>query len=306
MHPSTFVRPYPAAILLSVLGAVLPSRPVQVETGPKAEQDKGWGKEITNSIGMKLVLIPKGTFTMGSPKDEVDRESLDKGSETQQKVTITKPFYMGVYEVTQGEYKKVMGKNPSWFSADGGGKSKVKGDISKFPVEQVSWEEAKAFCEKLTKKDGRGRTYRLPTDAEWEYACRGGADSSEPFNLDGKPSKSLSTTQANFDGNRPYGGAPKGDDLKCTCKVGSYKPNGFGLYDMHGNVWEWCSDSLNDDGYDPRPKVDPEGPKRGSLRVLRGGSWSDGGLYCRAAFHSRGEPGITRPQPRLPRGLCSP
>ncbi len=150
----------------------------------------------------------------------------------------------------------------------------------------------KAFCEKLTKKDGRGRTYRLPTDAEWEYACRGGADSCEPFNLDGKPSKSILSSQANFDGNHPYGGAAKGDYLKCTCNVGSYKPNGFGLYDMHGNVWEWCSDWYNDDGYDTSPKKDPEGPKRGSLRVLRGGSWSDGGLYCRAAFRSRGEPGI--------------
>ena len=275
-------------LLLSTLAAAIVVIPTW--TAPVVQENQG--KEITNSIGMKLVLIPKGTFTMGSPKDEEDRESLDKGSETQQKVTITKPFYMGVYEVTQGEYKEVMGKNPSWFSAYGGGKAKVNGDTSKFPVEQVSWADAKAFCEKLTKKEGRGRTYRLPTDAEWEYACRGGTDSSEPFNLDGKPSKSLSSTQANFDGDHPYGGAAKGDDLKGTCKVGSYKPNGFGLYDMHGNVWEWCSDWYNEDGYDARPKKDPDGPKNGSLRVLRGGSWSNRGLFCRTAFRSRGEPGV--------------
>jgi formylglycine-generating enzyme required for sulfatase activity len=243
-------------------------------------------KEVTNFIGMKLVLIPAGKFTMGSPEDEKNRSD----DEQQHEVEISKPFYMGVYEVTQGEYEKVMGTNPSWFSATGGGKEKVEGkDTSRFPVEKVSWNDAVEFCKKLSEmpeEKRNGPMYRLPTEAEWEYACRGGA-SVKPFHF----GDSLSSTQANFDGNYPYGGADKGPYLERTTRVGSYDANAFGLYDMHGNVWEWCADWYDKDYYKTSPRKDPPGPATGTYRVLRGGSWGSFGRGCRAAYRSFGGPG---------------
>jgi formylglycine-generating enzyme required for sulfatase activity len=141
------------------------------------------------------------------------------------------------------------------------------------------------FCTKLSglpEEKQKKRVYRLPTEAEWEYACRGGATSKNPFHF----GKSLSSDQANFDGNYPYGGAAKRTYLERTCKVGSYQPNGFGLYDMHGNVYEWCSDWYGKDYYGKSPKRDPEGPSEGSVRVIRGGSWCDFGQYCRSAHRN--------------------
>jgi formylglycine-generating enzyme required for sulfatase activity len=291
--------------------------------GPdKAEVVKEAAREITNSIGMKLVRIPAGTFQMGSSKEEQDAATANfeqaDGSKAsgairaqsrsegpRHEVEITKAFYLGLYEVTQKQFKTVMGFNPSYFSADGegkageehkytkpaGGKDKVKGmSTDDFPVEQVSYEDAVAFCKKLSELPAEKRvkrTYRLPTEAEWEYACRGGASSSTPFHF----GNSLSSTQANFDGRYPYGGAEKGDYLERTCKVGSYKKNGFGLYDMHGNVHEWCSDWYGLDYYGKSPRRDPQGPAEGSYRVFRGGSWDrDGGQSCRSACRGRGEP----------------
>jgi formylglycine-generating enzyme required for sulfatase activity len=260
-------------------------------------------KSFTNSIGMKLVLIPAGKFKMGSPKDEKDRE----GDEQQHEIQITKAFYLGAYEVTQKQFKQVMGYNPSYFSTDGkgkegvkylvapaGGKDKVKGlNTDDFPVENVSWEEATEFCKKLTAlaaEKKKGLKYRLPTEAEWEYSCRGGARSSKPFNVESKPSNSLSSKQANFNGNYPYGGADKGPYLDRTCKVGSYKPNGFGLHDMHGNVWEWCSDEYAQGYYAKSPRRDPPGPSDGLGRVARGGSWYYSGANCRSAHRGAAEP----------------
>jgi formylglycine-generating enzyme required for sulfatase activity len=253
----------------------------------KVEPNKVKGKlpkTITNSIGMRLVLIPAGKFTMGSPRSEADS---DFDREEQHEVQISKAFYLGVYEVTQKQYRAVMGKNPSWFSSAGAGKDKVRGlDTDDFPVEHVSWDDAFEFCKNLSalpKEQEAGREYRLPTEAQWEYACRGGAASTEPFNIDGKPSKSLSSTQANFNGNIPYAGE-KGPYLGRTCKVGSYRPNGFGLYDMHGNVREWCADCYDKDYYGKSPRKDPLGPDNGSEeRVFRGGAWDSTGVYCRAA-----------------------
>jgi formylglycine-generating enzyme required for sulfatase activity/uncharacterized caspase-like protein len=239
-------------------------------------------KELTNSIGLRLVRVPEGKFTMGSPPDEEDRQQ-DEGPEHE--VVLSRPFYLGVYEVTQGQYERVMGKNPSHFAPEGAGKDKVRGvDTSQFPVEMVSWDDAVEFCRRLSElpeEKRAGRKYRLPTEAEWEYACRAGSPSYQAFHV----GNALSSRQANFNGNSPYGGAEKGEYLGRTAKVGSYKPNAFGLYDMHGGVWEWCADRYDKDYYKSSPRADPPGPREaaGPERVLRGGSWASDAADCRAA-----------------------
>jgi formylglycine-generating enzyme required for sulfatase activity len=155
-------------------------------------------------------------------------------------------------------------------------------DTSDFPVENVSWQEANEFCRKLTAKDDKkpfGWMYRLPTEAEWEYACRGSPPSSQLYHF----GNSISSKQANFNGNHPYGGGEKGPDLERTCKVGSYEANRFGLYDMHGNVSEWCSDWYDYHYYRKSPRRDPPGPVKGVVRVVRGGGWGFNGRSCRSA-----------------------
>jgi formylglycine-generating enzyme required for sulfatase activity len=248
---------------------------------PQPPPHAALAKEITNSIGMKLTLIPAGKFLMGSPPDEKDRSE----DEDQHEVEITKPFYLGVYEVTQGQYEQVMGTNPARFTKGlGGGPD--------HPVENVSWQDAKDFCDKLSaleKERAAQRVYRLPTEAEWEYACRGGARENTPFHF----GKSLSSTQANFDGNEPYGDAPKGPSLRRTSAVGAYnKPNGFGLFDMHGNVAEWCADWYGAAYYKQSRRQDPPGPPEGSYRVLRGGCWDGNGQGCRSADRYRFDPTV--------------
>jgi formylglycine-generating enzyme required for sulfatase activity len=179
----------------------------------------------------------------------------------------------------------VMGKNPSYFSRDGGGKGQVKDikdeDLKHFPIETVSWNEAQEFIKKLNDKEkGKGYQYRLPSEVEWEYACRGGATSEEECSYHfyfAKPTNDLSSKEANFDGDNPFGKADKGPYLGRTTKVGSYAPNKVGLYDMHGNVWQWCEDVWE---------------KGGSGRVFRGGSWDFDGLLCRAAHRAGGAPSI--------------
>jgi formylglycine-generating enzyme required for sulfatase activity len=224
-------------------------------------------KEITNSIGMKLVLIPKGAFTMRS---EIEEERIEEerasNNEEQYQVTISKHYYLGVTEVTQGKYEKVMGTNPSRFQGN-----KVQGDSSNLPVEQVSWEDAVEFCKKLSdlpEERKAGRVYRLPTEAEWEYACRAGSRSFYSF---GASSKSLGD-YAWFVGNSGLQTHP----------VGEKKANAWGLHDMHGNVVEWCSDWY---GKYPKGAVsDPGGPDEGSGRVERGGYFGGGAQFCRSAF----------------------
>jgi formylglycine-generating enzyme required for sulfatase activity len=260
------MRPRSSRLLLPLalfaVAGLVPARAPEAERRRPAPAPK----EVTNSIGMKLVLIPKGKFLMGSPKDEADREPFDKGSEEQHEVEISRPFYLGAHEVTQGQFREVMGYNPSYFSLNakgkegvkygvvkpGGGKAKVSGEKSTdaFPVENVFYDEAVEFCAKLSARSAEKRdkrVYRLPTEAEWEYACRGGA-STKPFHF-ATGISSLSSTQANFDGKYPYGGAAKGPYLERTTTVGSYKPNAFGLFDLHGNVWEWCADWYDKDYY---------------------------------------------------------
>lgn len=189
-----------------------------VENYARSMKFKG---DYTESLGagyLGLMHLPGGTFTMGSPSTEAERSAYE-GPQHQVKVAA---FYMGKYEVTQGQWEFVMGNNPSNFKG------------IDLPVENVSWEEAKEFCRKLS--DKTGKAYRLPSEGEWEYACRGGR--STPFAF----GSSLSSEEANFNGNYPYGGAVKGVYRGKTVEVGSYKANEFGLYDLHGNVWEWCED----------------------------------------------------------------
>ncbi len=217
-----------------------------------------------------LVWIPAGTFTMGSPSTEQDRYG-NEGPQTQ--VTLSTGFWISKYETTQEEYVRVMGTNPSTF----------RGDNSR-PVETLSWVDATNYCAKLTLSEsaaGRlpsGCAYRLPTEAEWEYACRAGTTTATAYG------NSLSSTQANFNGNYPYGGAAKGPYLAVTTKVGSYSANAWGLYDMHGNVYEWCLDWYGD--YRGGIVTDPRGPTTGSSRVFRGGGWSDDSRGCRSAYRN--------------------
>lgn len=279
--------------LLAVLCFVVPGPAV-------APPSKKQPKEITNSIGMKLVLIPPGKFKMGSTEKErkdvlaqlgvglteADMPESLKAEGPQHEVEITQPFYLGMHEVTQAQYKKVMGTNPSYYSTEGEYKDKVTvKNTNDFPVECVTWVNAVKFCEKLsalTKEKAAGRKYRLPTEAEWEYAARAGTTT--PFHY----GTSLSSKQANFNGTKPFGGAAVGPYLERPCKVGSYKPNAFGLYDMHGNVMEWCSDRFGQNYYASSPRRDPTGPVWGWNRVVRGGSYDDWAQGCRSAWRRLG------------------
>ena len=220
-------------------------------------------------LGMKFVSLPKGTTYLGW--------NGEKGSA--KKTEIKEDFEIAIHTVTQGQWQEVMGNNPSYCSRNGEGKDRVKDikdeDLKQFPVETVSWNDAQEFIKKLNEKEeGKGYQYRLPSEAEREYACRGGATSEEECSYHfyfAKPTNDLSSKEANFDGGSPVGKADKGPYLERTTKVGSYAPNKLGLYDMHGNVWQWCEDL-----YDPRR----------SARVYRGGSWDRDGFICHAAFRN--------------------
>lgn len=209
-------------------------------------------ESITNSAGMKLQLIPSGNFIMGSPEQEKDRKQL----ETQRQITISQPFYIGICEVTQAAYEAVMGTNPS----------QNKG--ANLPVDHVSWNDAVAFCEKLSVKEP-GMRYRLPTEAEWEYACRAGTTTRFYWgeDLDLTAIGDYAFYQRNSGGK--------------TNEVGQKKPNPWGLHDMNGNVWEWCQDWMGP--YDVQATVDPNGPARGEGKVCRGGCWAYEANRCRSA-----------------------
>ncbi len=207
---------------------------------------------------------PPGTFLMGSPEDETGRFR----NETQHRVKLTNGFWMLETPVTQAMWKSIMGGNPSWFSStDGVSCDEVSGfDTSNFPVDSVSWNDGQDFIRKLHSSGlmPAGFRFRLPTEAEWEYACRAGATG--PYS--GSRLDSLGWYDSNSNGR--------------THEVGTKSPNAWGLYDMHGNVWEWCADCYGDYGWGSQ--TDPTGPSSGSDRVLRGGGWNYGAKYCRSAF----------------------
>ena len=232
-------------------------------------------QRFTNSLGMELVLIPPGEFLMGSsPSDPAAQESVP-----QHPVRITKPFYLGVHEVTQAQYKKLFGFNPSHFSPLGSHQEFVGGlDTEKLPVDHVNWSEAHSYCQYLSRlpdEEAAGRRYRLPTEAEWEYACRAGTTSRFSFG------DSASLANANINGwtDSESGQAPLGR----TAAIGSYSPNPFGLHDMHGNVWEWCAGSRRQ--YTKQPQIDPHGPIT-IYSVLRGGAWDFPQALCRSDYRT--------------------
>ena len=200
----------------------------------------------------------------------------------QHQVQISRPFYMGAYEVTQLQFTGLMEINPSSFTRAGllqGAPQEL--DCSSLPVDNVTWLAAIEFCRRLSNLPAEkeaGRVYRLPTEAEWEYACRAGTTSIFYFG------NSLSSSQANFNGVQPFGSAEQGPFLNRTAPVGSYKPNAFGLYDMHGNLHEWCMDRFDRDYYRDSPNLDPQGSPTGTYRVIRGGDWYSDGRDCRSAF----------------------
>ncbi len=240
-------------------------------------QAQYFSEDLGNGVTMDMVSIPEGNFLIGSPESEEGRSSDES---PQHRVTVA-PFYMGKYTVTQAQWRAVaalpqvkipLKPDPSYFKGDN------------LPVEQVSWEEAVEFCARLSKKTGRD--YRLPSEAEWEYAARAGTTT--PFYF----GETITPDLVNYDGNYPYASAPKGTYREKTTPVGSFPPNPFGLYDMHGNVWQWLADSWHDN-YNGAPSDGSVWESGGNkeTRVLRGGSWFNNAVDCRSANRSRNSAG---------------
>jgi len=280
----------------TVTGTVADGRTLELAgklepAGPKAGETMGLARKLEsasrrvgeaekNALGMELVWIAPGRFTMGSPASEKDRDT-DEGPQT--RVTLTEGYWLGKYEVTQGEYEAVMGSNPSWYKG------------ARLPVEAVSWTEAVEFCRKLTERERNsgklpaGYEYRLPTEAQWEYACRAGTTT----RFSGGDADSRLWDLGWYIDNSGNQARQRPDTWKVnndsqTHPVGQKRPNVWGLYDMHGNVLEWCSDWAGD--YPGGSVTDPTGASSGSDRVRRGGSWLDAAGSCRSARRDWGSP----------------
>jgi len=219
---------------------------------------------LTNSMGMGFSLIPPGSFVMGSPAKEEGRGA----EEVQHHVTLTRAFYMSQAEVTQKQWKTLMGDNPSFFTGDN------------LPVDTVTWDQAVAFCRKLSEQESL--RYRLPTEAEWEFACRAGTLT--PFHT----GPTIHTSQANYNGDFTYAGGRKGEFRETTTAADRFEPNAWGLHDMHGNVWEWCHDWHGP--YAEGEVKDPAGPESGTYRVSRGGCWINFPAVCRSANRGKIKP----------------
>ena len=267
------------------------------ETNRRSSQAKFFSEDLDNGVTLEMVSIPGGTFMMGAPKEE---EGSSDDERPQHEVTV-KPFFMGKFQVTQAQWQAVMHNNPSHFKGD------------KRPVEQVSWSDAVEFCKRLSEKTGR--EYRLPSEAEWEYACRAvireqSSATSEKLTVEEWNEKyhqpfhfgeTITTDLANYRGTDweykgkkypgSYGKGPKGEFLEETKPVGTFPPNAFGLYDLHGNVWEWCADPWHDnyEGAQTDGSAWETGGNK-SYRVLRGGSWGDQPVFCRSAYRLNNVP----------------
>jgi formylglycine-generating enzyme required for sulfatase activity len=260
----------------------------------------GSSREFTNSIGMKFVLIKAGEFLMGSP--DSDRDAFD-WEKPQHRVRITRPFYLGVHEVTRGQFRRFVDEAGFQTEAEKDGKGVEQNprytwreagfeQTDEHPVVNVSWNDAVAFAEWLGRKEGK--SYRLPTEAEWEYACRAGTTTryvcgDDPEGLAEVGNVADGTAKAKYPDWEKAIAAQ--DGFVYTAPVGRYRPNAWGLYDMHGNVWEWCWDWYDKDFYKTARVDDPAGPLRASGRVIRGGSWGYDPRDCRSAYRSWNEPG---------------
>jgi formylglycine-generating enzyme required for sulfatase activity len=262
------------------LTVFLPSQPAQTSPPKQSESAKDTSSKsssqiltetLPGNIKLEMVKIPAGSFLMGTEETEVIRLCKEYKTdwykcEMPQHQVKLQEFYLGKYPVTQEQYEAVMGNNPSSFK-----------DNPKNPVEKVSWNDAQEFCQKLN--DKTKKNYRLPSEAEWEYACRAGTTTSFYFG------ETISTDQGNYDGNYIFGKGKKGVYREKTTPVGSFPVNKFGLYDLHGNVWEWCQD-LWHEKYENAPMDGSswnEGNSQTSFRTLRGGSWYDDPGNCRSA-----------------------
>jgi len=247
------------------------TRTILAQVPPGGEPEAREVTYYTNELGMEFVLVQPGEFTMGSARGESGREA-EEGPQHQ--VRITRASYIGAHEVTQEQYAKVMGKNPSKFPSP------------RNPVERVSWLDAVEFCARLSDDD---HIYRLPTEAEWEYACRAGSTTAYCYGDDAGQLGECAWYVVNSD--------------ETTHEVGLKQPNAWGLYDVHGNVWEWCQDWRGP--YERGPAEDPVGPTAGTYRVVRGGSWFDYPLPLRSAARGRNSPS-NRPDDHGFRVVCTP
>ena len=250
----------------SVLRAQKRAERKQSQAAAQQSSERGdVGSTWTDSVtGMEFMWVPKGCFQMGSPSSEEDRGS----DERQHRVCLSNGYWLGKYEVTQGQWEKVMGNNPSYFKG------------SRNPVEKVSWDDVQKFIDQLNSRSGE--TFRLPTEAQWEYAARAGTTT--PFSF----GNTISTDQVNYNGNYPYENGRKGEYREKTVPVGSLPANRWGFHEMHGNVWEWVQDWYGD--YPSNSVTDPTGATSGSRRVRRGGSWDDLAHDCRSAYRYRSSP----------------
>lgn len=271
-------------ILLSVIvfdGAARPARADKSAEGGTGRGTHAGAERTVN--GIPLRWCPAGRFRMGSPRTEPER----RPGENQVAVTLSKGFWIGQYEVTQGQWRQIMGSLPGELTAGAG---------EDFPVYAMNFAEAEDFCARLSEKARAAGAcperweFRLPTEAQWEYACRAGTTTATAFG------DSLGNKQANFQG-KPYNGAPAGPPLQRAAKVGSYPANAWGIHDMHGNLFEWCRDwyhirlpgGIDPDLHDAKATATPSG--NGALsRARRGGCWADEGWPCRSAFRLRFEP----------------
>lgn len=275
MQSASFRSPFaasPAGQLArppAVVALADPGRPILGARPPREQPPSGWGglpKQVKNAVGMNFVLVAPGKFKMGSNENEDGHEEDEAPLRA---VTISRPFYLSVIPVTQAQFQAVMGRNPAAFR-------KGKGGGPDYPVETVTWFDAEQFCAKLARQSDEshlGRSYRLPTEAEWEYACRAG--SSTPFSC----GERLSPFDAHYLASSVLEGGTPGK----TAPAGQFLANPFGLRDMHGNVSEWVSDWYDAIAYRDGEPVDPIGPVRGALKVVRGGSWATLARQCRSA-----------------------
>ncbi len=231
--------------------------------------------EIENSVGMQFARIPAGEFMMGEPDFGNSWPFPDEA--VPHKVNLTQAYYLGKHEVTQSQYQQVMGDNPSWHAkADGDAGQATSSETDRLPVENLTWYQAVEFCRRLSElpaEKASGRSYRLPTEAEWERACRGGSSESPPFNN----TWDTAATTGEIAGKNRH---PQGEFSKPS-RVGSFPANAFGLFDMRGNVFEWCHDWFSRDYYSRSPAEDPQGPSTGYLKIVRGWDWVFVGNHCK-------------------------